>query len=770
MPKLAQVSVRLLGVFAMEAKTARTIPVLIRSRKARALFAYLAMKPDYRASREEVATLLWSDSLDAHARHSLSQCLTSLRQDLRLAPELLFVEREMIGIRAKDLSVDTREFLALAKSSKQEDADRASELYRGEFLSDLTLDIEEFDSWRRQQRDQLAIAAARVFETLSRYADERGDGERAIDTAERLVALDPTREDWQRVALALYARYRGREAALSCAKAFTELLKNEIGVSPEEDTRTLIDAIRRGEIVPVHPADGGNSEARLPRNPEAAPVEAPLIAGENPPLDAPPTLPLAHAPSQAVTAKASVRGRRWAIAAAMAALAFGTIAALAIAPGSRNLLQLSARQSPAALDAIEPVEHLPPDATALTNGSVMPVVVLPFTVGAGQAPQDRSIAEALTHDLIGYLARYATLRVISNQTSDLYRDRQVDVATVGAELGVHHAIVGHVQGDEGRLTVTFHLVDTATRLDSWSDHVQRERGEPMLVADEIARGIARALQNQITYAEAQRRHNAHDRESEISDLVARGRAAEQLGPRRDNLSEALRLFDQALQRHPDYLPAMVGVARVEVLAANNLVELDPPVDLDRAERLLKAVLEREPNLAAAQYNLGLLQKHRRQYEASMQSFQRALELNPSLIAAHAQIGILSARLGQVQEGLERIQYALRLGPKEPARGYWYMFAGQAELDLRHYETALDWFLRADAFMPECPVVQVWIVSAYAGLGDDAAAVKYAAAFKKLAPSIARSLLEHPAEHSIGVALQRINLLERVQRALSARPS
>jgi tetratricopeptide (TPR) repeat protein len=128
------------------------------------------------------------------------------------------------------------------------------------------------------------------------------------------------------------------------------------------------------------------------------------------------------------------------------------------------------------------------------------------------------------------------------------------------------------------------------------------------------------------------------------------------------------------------------------------------------------------------------------------------------------------RLGHVREGVERIQYALRLGPKEPARGYWYMFAGQAELGLRHYETALDWFLRADAFMPECPVVQLWIISAYAGLGNDDAAAKYAAAFKRLAPSAARSLLEHPAEHSIGIELQRIHLLERVQRALGARPS
>jgi tetratricopeptide (TPR) repeat protein len=186
--------------------------------------------------------------------------------------------------------------------------------------------------------------------------------------------------------------------------------------------------------------------------------------------------------------------------------------------------------------------------------------------------------------------------------------------------------------------------------------------------------------------------------------------------------------------------------------------------------LRKEVLEREPNSAVAHHNLGLRQKVRWQHEASIQSFQRALELNPTFLAPHAQIGNLLTRLGQVREGLERIQYALRLGPMEPSRGYWYTFAGQAELELGHYETALDWFLRADAFMPGWPVVQVWIISAYAALGNDAAAARYVAAFKKLAPSVAQSLLKHPAEYSIGVELQRVNLLEGVQRALGARPS
>ena len=98
MSKLSQVTLRVLGTFAIEANVGRPIALSIRSKKARALLAYLAMKPDYRARREELATLFWGDNPDASARHSLRQCLISLRQDLCLASQILVVDLSLIHI------------------------------------------------------------------------------------------------------------------------------------------------------------------------------------------------------------------------------------------------------------------------------------------------------------------------------------------------------------------------------------------------------------------------------------------------------------------------------------------------------------------------------------------------------------------------------------------------------------------------------------------------------------------------------------------------
>jgi DNA-binding SARP family transcriptional activator len=56
--------------------------VPIKSKKSRALLAYLALPPGKERSREVIATLLWSDRGDEQARSSLRQALSGLRKEL----------------------------------------------------------------------------------------------------------------------------------------------------------------------------------------------------------------------------------------------------------------------------------------------------------------------------------------------------------------------------------------------------------------------------------------------------------------------------------------------------------------------------------------------------------------------------------------------------------------------------------------------------------------------------------------------------------------
>jgi DNA-binding SARP family transcriptional activator/TolB-like protein len=732
MSKLSHVTLRVLGTFAIEANVGRPIALSIRSRKARALLAYLAMKPDYRARREELATLFWGDNPDASARHSLRQCLISLRQDLCLASQILVVDRETIGLCAQFVSVDARSFMSLARSGSPDQLTEAAKLWQGAFLPNLVLDIEEFDSWHRQEADRLSAMAAEVFEALCRSADANGDGERAVAAAERLVALEPTREDRQRTALKLFARHKGREAALSRAKLVTDLLRSELGVAPEGATRALIEAIKRGDLEPAHVR---NREGP-PTQRVAEPLGAAQPAAPSPPVPVgaacrPTSIIAAQPPRSTVPVTPPVwRRRPLAAAAVIAGLAIGTILALglAIAPKlSPPLAEL--RQSQA-------------------------IAVLPFAVDATGGPDDPALARLLTHNLIGYLSRFGKLRVISEQTSGSYRDRQTDMTRLVTDFGVQYAIAGHVQGNNGALRIDFQLVDTATRTNVWSDHLQRERSDPTLVADEAARGIARMLAVEISRLGALRVHAKPNSELTLSELIARGYLALQRGATRENLADALTSFDEALRRDRHYQPALLAVARVHISAAMNFVDLDFPPDLGKAEQRLNEALAKSPNSISALYSLALLQKYRRQYQTSMRSLQRCLELNPSFLPAQGQIANVLTRMGQPQKGLEQILQTIRVATaNDPTMGYWYLFAAEAELELGHERAALDWALRANAFMPGSPLVQAWLASIYATIGDRTNAAKSVAALTKMAPGRTRLFMSRPSEDTNSVSGQ-----------------
>jgi DNA-binding SARP family transcriptional activator/TolB-like protein/Tfp pilus assembly protein PilF len=721
MPRPATTCLRLLGAFTVEVNVGRPIAVALRSKKARALIAYVAMKPDWRASREELATLFWGDTPDAQARHSLRQCLVSLRQDLHLAPDLIDLGRDTVELRADVLAVDARELATLAAAGEPGDLDRAAELWRGPFLEDLTLDLEDFDAWRAREQDRLAGVAARVFEAQCAAADAAGDGERALLAAERMVALDPTREDRQRTALRLIARHRGRDAALDRAKQITNLLRAELAVAPDAATRALIEEIRKSDMAPV-------------------PAVAPLVvldarAGER---DSVPVLVAVTAPqsvgSQLVATKPTVLSttvatlpiwRRRPIAAALAMLAVVSVGAVATIE--------------AATGTLTPWAAPPPKKTA-PQPWLASAIVLPFSAdGDVRGP---AFARLLTHDLTAMLARYGELRIVSDRTADLYRDRDVDVAKLGAELDVRYAIVGRVQEGAGELRASVQLVDAATRATVWSETVRRETGEPARLADDLSRALARMLDLHIVYAEARNLRREPGRPADLHELLLRARVAETRTYLRENMVAALRLYEEALQRAPKNATAMLGVARLNIAASMNFVDLDAPPDIARAEGLLNEVLRRYPNWPLAHYTLGLLHKQRRQHAAALQAFQRAFELAPTFANAQGQAGVLLTRMGQPEKGLAEIRAAMRATiPSDPGVGFLYLYAAEAELELGHQQEALESALRANSFMPGSALAQVWIASIYADMGDRTNAAKYVAALKSISPAGAQRLAE-----------------------------
>ncbi len=123
------------GGFSLAGADGAEIP--LKSQKAKALLAYLALPPGKTRSREEIMALLWSDRGEAQARASLRQVLTGLRKDLG--------EEAMAALRITDeaVSLDPERVTV-------ENGNAGDELLAGFHLHDPA-----FEEWLRDERLRL---------------------------------------------------------------------------------------------------------------------------------------------------------------------------------------------------------------------------------------------------------------------------------------------------------------------------------------------------------------------------------------------------------------------------------------------------------------------------------------------------------------------------------------------------------------------------------------------------------------------------------------
>lgn len=253
--------------------------------KAQALVAYLAANPGMAATRDRLADLAWPRSGPEQARQSLRQALVAVRQAL---PGAVLASLGPDQVTLKGVRVDLAEFERLAGSGVLAELEQAAGLYRGEFLADSPEFGDSFDAWLAAERARIAGVAGQVLTRLAEAYGAEGRHDDAIASAQRLVALDPLREDGQRLLIACFAEAGRRSEALRQYEACRELLRRELGVAPDAATNALAEDVRKAVRIPLVPR-----AAALPVGPPAAPTE-----------------PAGATPSPAAPA-VSVRGRVW---------------------------------------------------------------------------------------------------------------------------------------------------------------------------------------------------------------------------------------------------------------------------------------------------------------------------------------------------------------------------------------------------------------------------------------------------------------------------
>jgi len=361
------------------------------------------------------------------------------------------------------------------------------------------------------------------------------------------------------------------------------------------------------------------------------------------------------------------------------------------------------------------VDAPPPSAEkpALPLPNKPSIAVLPFQNMSGDPEQDY-FADGMVEEIITALSRIRWLFVIARNSSFTYKGQSVDVKQVGRELGVRYVLEGSVRKGGGRVRITAQLIDAETGTHLWADRFDGSLEDVFDLQDKVASSVAGVIEPALQAAETARSANRPTTDLTTYDLYLRAYAM-MLSPAR-RLPEVLGLLDQAIERDPDFGPALAWAAICHFLSDSNGWSDDPEGNwrkgLQRGRRALQVAGDDPAILANAAFALGYFGED---IGAMMALADRALGLNPGFARGWHASGGLRLMAGQPDLAIEHIENSLRLSPRARV-GWGLLLIGCAHFVSRRFEMAVPKLLLAIQEDPNFPLAHHYLAACYAHLG------------------------------------------------------
>ena len=231
-------SIRLFGEFS--ATDFRGNGLSIGNRRTQALVIYLALSGG-KAAYSEVAQLLFEDP---RAEGPVLALVRDLRYALRyLSDEIVVEDARGVHFRPDAVWVDARQFTELISSPSITNARKAVELYHGNLLEGFSAGIATFDEWLAEQRVYYWRGALSTFGTLLATQMKAGWWEEAVETAGRLLSLDPSQEVVHRTLMRLQLEQGRADSALRRYEECADVLRREYHREPSPETERLHEEI-----------------------------------------------------------------------------------------------------------------------------------------------------------------------------------------------------------------------------------------------------------------------------------------------------------------------------------------------------------------------------------------------------------------------------------------------------------------------------------------------------------------------------------------------
>ncbi|MBZ5545416.1 MAG: hypothetical protein LAO07_17340, partial [Acidobacteriia bacterium] len=316
--------------------------------------------------------------------------------------------------------------------------------------------------------------------------------------------------------------------------------------------------------------------------------------------------------------------------------------------------------------------------------------------------------DGMTEELITNLAKISALKVISRTSMMQYKGTKKPLPQIAKELNVDALIEGSVLREGGQVRITAQLIQASTDQHLWAESYQRDLRGVLALQGEIASAIADKVRAAITPTERARLASARPVNPEAYEAYLKGRLHwYKFTPQ--EVDAALKYFQLALEKDPNYAPAHVGIAYVWA-ARTGLGFISFREALPKVKGAALKALELDDTLADAHEALAdVTFFYEWNWPAAEKEYKRAIELNPNYADVRIFYSQFLDAMRRSQEATAQIKRALELDPLNP---YAQATFGDILWDSRQYDEAIAQFRKTLALQPDAVGALDWLSCAY----------------------------------------------------------
>jgi adenylate cyclase len=296
-------------------------------------------------------------------------------------------------------------------------------------------------------------------------------------------------------------------------------------------------------------------------------------------------------------------------------------------------------------------------ASATFSASPQSIAVLPFADMSEKKDQEY-FADGLSEEILNLLSRIPDLKVIGRTSSFQFKGRNDDLRSIGEKLGAAYILEGSVRRVADRVRVTAQLISARDGAHLWSNTYDRPFGDVLELQDELAAGVARALEVSVRNDAPQARGS---RNSEAYDFYLRG--LHSLEAFNGEAFEAgANYFQQALDLDPNFGQAATELGRMIVLEAEFGYAPAAPT-YERARRTLEGAIRLDPTSGVAHAWLGWIHMaYDWNWATASAQMQEALRLTPREPEVQLCASRLAMALGHWDEAIRLLKSAIARDP------------------------------------------------------------------------------------------------------------